>query len=255
MISAVILAKNEEKQIEDAIATVSFCDEIIVIDNESSDSTTEKAKKAGARIVHSKGQNFSEHRNLALKKAKHDWLLYIDCDERISPQLRKDIIESVNSHIYDVFAIPRVDYFWGKKIRRGELSTAASQGIIRLVKKGSGKWIGDVHETFDSSRAVGGMSYPLEHYAHQSVADFLHDINVYSTVRAQELHKKKKRTNTLDILITPFGKFVYTYFIRLGMLDGAAGFVYSFMMSFHSFLVRGKLYLLHAGVKGTLPEE
>ena len=100
---------------------------------------------------------------------------------------------------------------------------------------------------FDTHEAVGTLQTPMDHYAHDGISDFLQTINTYSTIRAEELHDQERRTNAVDILTIPFVKFLYTYVLLRGFRDGPAGFVYSFMMSFHSFLVRGKLYLLLEG--------
>ena len=131
-------------------------------------------------------------------------------------------------------------------MRHGEVRTSYQKGFIRLVKKGSGAWHGKVHEVFHPHVAAGQLTTPMIHDAHDGIAGFLQDINFYSTVRAHELYDKGVTSGLLDLTVRPFSKFIYTFFVLQGFRDGAAGFVYSFMMSFHAFLVRGKMYLLHA---------
>ena len=244
MITAVILAKNEEKNIEAAIESVSFCEEIIVVDNNSSDKTAEYSKNAGAKVLRSGSKNFSERRNLALQEARYDWILYVDADERVSEKLSKEIKSSVEKNEYDVYYICREDYFWGKPVRFGEVRQAYTKGIIRLVRKGSGKWCGAVHEIYVPDCQTGTLVNKIAHYSHEGIADFLDTINKYSSLRASDLKKKGTIFSGHGLVIFPIAKFVYTFFLLQGFRDGAAGFVYSFMMSFHSFLVRSKLYLL-----------
>ncbi len=245
MITAVILAKNEEKNLKELIPTLSFCDEILVVDNDSSDKTSEVAKKLGAQVLHDSSTSFSVLRRIAQKAAKNQWILHIDADERVSARLKNEILEGVQHEKHSAYAIPRVDVFWGKEVRYGEVLEARIKGIVRLIKKDSGTWKGEVHEVYITEEPVGKLSSPLLHYSHSGIADFLHSVNDFSTKRAQELYKQDARVWGMHVIFPPFMKFIYTFFILGGFLDGARGFVYSFMMSFHAFLVRSKVYLLH----------
>ena len=241
-ISAIILTKNEETKIEKAISSLLFCDEVIIIDDESTDKTVENATKAGAKVLtHSKKNNFAEQRNWAMEKTKNEWILFIDADEEVSEDLKFQIINLKLEEGTTAYAIPRRDFFWGHEMQYGETKQARSKGIIRLIKKGGGVWTGAVHETFISSGAVGKLDELLNHYSHDSLTSFIQDINIYSSLRAKELAKMGKKVIIPELIFFPFGKFIYTYFILGGFLDGPAGFVYSFVMSFHSFLVRAKL--------------
>jgi len=241
-ITTIILARNEEKIIEKAIRSVSFCDEVLVIDDESSDSTGIIAKEAGATVLsHSLRNNFAEQRNWAMKQAKNDWIFFLDADEKVSTNLKFEIY---NLKLYEnivAYTIPRRDFFWGHEMRHGETKQTRTKGIIRLIKNGSGVWTGAVHETLTPTGDVGKLHAFLDHHSHNSLSSFVQDINIYSTIRSFELNSQGKQVSSLELVFYPFGKFIYTYFILLGFLDGPAGFVYSFVMSFHSFLVRAKL--------------
>ncbi|MEK7523386.1 MAG: hypothetical protein AAB569_07385, partial [Patescibacteria group bacterium] len=114
----------------------------------------------------------------------------------------------------------------------------------RLVKKNSGTWMGTVHEVFHTANEVGQLNGYLNHYPHPTLKEFINDINYYSSIRAEELFNRQTKTNIFKIIFFPFGKFIYNYFLNFGFLDGPAGFTYAFMMSFHSFLVKSKLYQL-----------
>lgn len=246
MLSAVILTKNEEKTIASLLTRLRFCDEILLIDNGSTDRTVEIAKKAGATLLQSEAESFADRRNLGMEKAKGDWILCIDADEVLSDALIGEIKAAVARTDIFAYYLRREDHFWGKTVCHGELQDAYQKGILRLMKKGTGKWINAVHEEFITDQPTGRLQTPLTHFSHTGIKDFLDDINFYSTIRAQELFRLRVAVSSVDILIRPFLKFVQSYFIKGGFRDGAAGFVYSFMMSFHSFLVRSKLYLLEA---------
>jgi glycosyltransferase involved in cell wall biosynthesis len=245
-ITAIILAKNEDKKIEKAVKSLLFCDEVLVIDDESTDRTKELAEKAGANVLrHSKKSEFAGQRNWAMQQAKNEWILFVDADEEVSEELKKDILVLLSTNYQlpttNSFAIPRRDFFWGHELRYGETKKARTVGIIRLMKKGSGVWTGVVHETFIPTGEVSKLNGFLNHFSHDSVSQFIHDINTYSSLRADELFSHGKTTNWIELIVFPFAKFIYTYFLLGGFLDGAPGFVYSFVMSFHSFLVRAKL--------------
>jgi glycosyltransferase involved in cell wall biosynthesis len=248
-ISAIILAKNEEKKIGKTIKSLSFCDEVIVIDDESSDATVQIAQKTGVKVLsHSKKNEFGGQRNWAMEQSENDWILFIDADEEVSEELKKETLSLLTTNHYPLdtsipvaYAIPRRDFFWDTELKHGETKTARTRGIIRLVKRGSGVWIGAVHERYVSSGKVGKLYGYLNHHSHDSISSFVQDINIYSSIRATELASQGIGTSPIGLIFIPFGKFIYTYFILGGFLDGPAGFVYSFVMSFHSFLVRAKL--------------
>lgn len=244
-ISCIILARNEEKNIAQALQSVQFCDEIILIDDYSIDQTVAIAKKAGAIIFQRRlNEDFSGQRNFALDQAQREWILYIDSDEEVSPGLQSEILAVCrqNTPPFSAYYTRRQDMFWGNVLRHGE---TCNMKLLRLVKKRSGRWIGKVHETLQTNFKVKTFKNPLLHHPHQTIAEFLREVNIYSSMRAHELYLHHQRPSLFSILFYPLGKFILNYGIRLGFLDGAAGFVYAFMMSFHSFLVRGKLFLIH----------
>ncbi len=244
MISAVVLTKNEEQIIDRCLTSLQWCDEIIVIDDDSTDRTLKIAEKNNARIYqHPLENDFSLQRNYALSKAKHDWVLFVDGDEIVSSSLQFEILGLLNNPLQEFvgFFIKRTDIVWGKSLAFGE---NGSVSLLRLGKKGSGKWVGTVHENWQIKGKTMTLKNQLEHYPHQTIARFLKDINFYTDLRAQELFEKKKKTNLFQITLFPLGKFVVNYFIRQGIRDGIVGMIMAIMMSFHSFLVRGKLWLL-----------
>ncbi len=245
--TGVILAKNEQLTIEQAIRSLSFCTKILVYNDHSTDKTVSLAKEAGATIVDwDVSRDFSAARNDAMNRAKTDWVLFIDADEVVSAQLQREIqqVVSYKSNPYQAYYLRRRDWFWGEQLNHGELKRMCEHGALRLMRPDAGWWKGKVHERFSSAKATARLDGFIEHYPHPTIAEFLTEINTYSTIRAHELATSYSSPAILvvEMLALPPIKFVWTYILQLGFLDGPAGFVYSFMMSFHSFLARAKAY-------------
>ncbi len=250
-LSAVVLTKNEEKNIERCLKSLDFCDEIIIVDDYSTDKTIEIINNVWNKnfcSVHKRKLNndFAAQRNFGLNKTSNEWILFVDADEEVSEELKKEIVSLFHGFIVkeNTFRIKRRDYFWNQELKFGEIKKVRNQGIVRLVKKNSGTWMGTVHEVFHTANEVGQLNGYLNHYPHPTLKEFINDINYYSSIRAEELFNRQTKTNIFKIIFFPFGKFIYNYFLNFGFLDGPAGFTYAFMMSFHSFLVKSKLYQL-----------
>lgn len=241
-ISALVLARNEEKTLERCLKSLSFCNEIIVLNNNSSDNTAGLSRHLGARVITHPQSNFADQRNFGLKEAKNQWVLFVDADEVVEKDLAQEIKSKISLNNFNAYFIPRIDIWWGKRLYYGEVKRAVSRGFIRLMKKDAGIWKGAVHEEFIPTKTAGKLNHPLYHYPHPALKDFLNDINEYSTIRAKELDTHKVNVTFADIIMYPCIKFFLSYFIHMGFLDGPQGFAYSFLMSFHSFLVRVKLY-------------
>lgn len=244
MVSVVILAKNEEKTIGQCLSSVAWADEKIVIDDYSEDNTAEVAKQMGAKVYKHPLQNdFAKQRNFGLEKAQGDWILFIDADEKVSHSLQYEITTAVHDALNSTkgYYVKRFDTIWGKAITHGEVGSVT---LLRLARKGSGIWKGKVHEKWQVKGKTEQLHHPLHHYPHQTVSEFLREINYYSSLRAQELFRKRKKGSLFQIITYPTGKFIMNYFVKLGFLDGVPGLIIAIMMSFHSFLVRGKLWQL-----------
>lgn len=251
MLSAIILTKNEEHNLTRCLKSLSCVDEIIIVDDLSEDKTIEIAERYKAQVYQNnlKG-DFAQQRNFGMEKAKGDWLLFIDADEEVTKELAEEIKRVVSltnkktseSELISAYAIKRRDYFWETELKHGEVSKIYNYGLIRLVRKGAGSWKGNVHEEFITKGQTETLSAFLNHYPHPTVKDFLHHINIYSTLRARELYAQGKKSSLFELITFPCGKFIWTYFVKAGFWDGPAGFTYAFFMSFHSFLVRAKLY-------------
>ncbi len=242
MISAVVLTKNEEKNIVDCLESLSWCDEVIIVDDNSEDRTAEIAKKMGAKVfTRNLDNDFSKQRNYGLEKANGDWILFIDADERISKELKEEIKFKIKNDKVDSYLIKRVDTIWGRKLKYGENGNIV---LLRLARKNNGKWEGKVHEEWKVKGSVGEFKNSILHYPHPTISEFLKEINDYTDIRAKELSEKGIKSDFISILLYPTAKFLKNYFLKLGFLDNIQGLVFAIMMSFHSFLVRGKLWQL-----------
>ena len=247
MISAVILAKNEENTIIDCLESLVWCDEIIVIDDFSNDRTIELIEHLNNRKIkffkHKLEDDFSLQRNFGLEKANNEWVLFVDADERISLSLQYEILSHLTNSLQNCtgYIMPRRDMMWGRTLGHGE---SGSTKLLRLAKKSAGKWQGTVHERWIVRGQIGELRNSLLHLPHQTLYEFLKEINYYTSLRAKELYKKKVKVYFWSIVLYPKAKFFLNYFVKRGFLDGIEGFIVAILMSFHSFLVRTKLWLL-----------
>lgn len=243
-LSVIILTKNEENNILDCLESVKDTGEIIVIDDYSEDRTLEIIKNFDSKIkvfLRKVNRDFSTQRNFGLSKATCEWALFIDADERASRNLLSEINSRIIKNNADGFLIKRKDILWGRKLRYGE---TGSISLLKLARRSAGKWEGNVHETWRVRGKIEELDNELVHYPHQSVSEFLKEINLYSSIRAEELKKQGIKTSWSDIMLYSKAKFLKNYFLKLGFFDGLPGLVLALMMSFHSFLVRAKLWLL-----------
>lgn len=242
-LSVVILTKNEEKNILDCLESVKSADEIVIVDDESEDRTCEVAQRFSKKIKIFKRKlngDFSAQRNFGLNKTRGSWVLFVDADERVSGEFFDQIKSQVEDTNAVGFKIKRKDVIFGKKINFGETGKFS---LIRIAQKGSGFWKGKVHEEWRIEGPVETLTGELLHFPHQTVGEFLSELNNYSSIRARELYDRGVKTSPLEIIAYPNLKFIMNFLIRLGFLDGIPGFIIAMTMSFHSFLVRSKLWL------------
>jgi glycosyltransferase involved in cell wall biosynthesis len=243
MISAVVITKNEEKNIVDCLEDLSFATEILVLDDYSQDRTPEVARRMGAKVISRRlNNNFSEQRNYAFSKVTNEWVLFVDADERINAELKEEVLDFIkNPNGYVGAYIKRKDIMWGHLFKFGE---TGNKKFLRLVKKDFGRWVRPVHEELVIDGRSKIFKNILIHYPHQSVAEFLKEVNHYTDIRARELYDSRVKVKWYSVILYPKLKFLQNYVLKLGFLDGLPGFVLAMIMSFHSFLVRGKLWLL-----------
>jgi len=239
MTSVVVLTKDEERNIEECLEGLKWCGEVIVVDDYSEDGTVGIAEKLGARVFKRHLKNdFAAQRNFGLEKAEGDWVLFVDADERVSSESAKEIKKTIKKTDFDGFYLKRQDWFGGRWLKHGE---TANVRLLRLARKGSGEWKRKVHEVWEIKGKIGELENPFLHYPHPTISDFLKQINFHSTLHAEALRDEGVRPSLFRLIANPLGKFFQNYIFKLGFLDGMPGFIVAMMMSFHSFLARGKL--------------
>ncbi len=185
--------------------------------------------------------DFAEARNNALAKVKTPWVLFLDEDEKMSPELESEIHKAIEDSDFDAYYLKRRDIFLGCELKYGETGNAS---FIRLAKKEYGKWERPVHEVWTGSGKVGKLNNPLVHYPHKSISSFLSKIDHYSTIDSKFRKVHGIKSSLFKIAVYPFAKFFYNFIIKLGFLDGTPGVIMAAMMSFHSYLTWTKLFLL-----------
>lgn len=251
MISAVVLTHNDEATVAKTLESLVWCDEMIVIDDASTDTSVVIVKKFTDKIFERPlDGDFSAQRNFGLSKAKGDWVLFVDSDEVVTDALAREIQE-IASPLRQTqgtrndkevgYLIKRRDIMWGRELRHGE---QGSMKLLRLAKKDAGTWERPVHEVWNVKGQTGELLKPILHFPHPSVAQYLEEINRYSTLNASYLYKHGVQVRWWQIVAYPVSKFFLNYVIRLGFLDGTPGAVVAIMMSMHSFLTRAKLWQL-----------
>jgi glycosyltransferase involved in cell wall biosynthesis len=249
-VSVVILTKNEADNIDRCLKSVNWCDDIVLID-ESTDSTPDLARRVvpenHLRVFQlSQTQNFAQLRNFALEHVKHDWVFFLDADEEVTVDLAKELASKISTADVSGFLIARRDYFLGKWLRYGETGQIK---LLKLAKKDAGTWRRRVHEVWQVSGNIGTLNYPLNHFPHPSVVEFVARINRWTSLDADEFLTCGVHASWWKIIAYPVGKFVQNYIIRQGFRDGMPGLIMALCMSFHSFLTRAKLYQLERSVK------
>ncbi|MGE5041278.1 MAG: glycosyltransferase family 2 protein [Candidatus Levyibacteriota bacterium] len=245
MVSVVISAYNEEAQIKECIESVkNIAAEIIVVDNSSTDRTAEIAKKAGA-IVFSQENDYKKidlQKNFGFEKAREEWILSLDADERLTPKLSEEIRKIVSSEtLVNGFNIPRKNIIFGKWIKH---SIWWPDYQLRLFRKGKGKFLkSTVHQPIDVKGEVRHVGEPLVHQSYTSIFQFVNRMNaIYTDIEAEELVKSGKKLKTVDALKMPLSDFLKTFFLQQGYKDGLHGLVLSMLQSFYMFLVFAKMW-------------
>lgn len=246
-ITAIIPTFNEEKNIEDAIKSVKFADEIIVIDSYSTDKTVELANKFGVRLIQRVFDDFSSQKNYAIDQASNEWIYILDADERVTESLEKEIITAVKDPKNFVgFYVYRTFYFIGRKIKY----CCRRDKVARLFSKKHCKYDGKlVHEVIQANGELGFLKSKLEHYSYRGFDHFISKLNQYAWLQAKQLHDRGEKVTIFKILIKPPARFFIHYFVRLGCLDGFPGFVIAVTQSYGVLTRYVKLWLLNHNLR------
>lgn len=241
MLSVLILSKNEEDVIEECLKSVKgFADEIIVVDSYSTDKTVELAEKLGAKVIQNKFDDFSSQRNFALLKAKGDWIFYLDADERLTEEFKKEAKEVVNNFKEDGiggYFVKRKTFFLGR-------DWGMSDKVQRLFYKKFFKgWEGVVHETPKIEGKFGEISSPILHFTHRNLSQMLEKTNEWSEYEAQlRLRVHHPKMNIFRFIRVMLTGFVQSYIKEKGYKNGTEGLIESIYQSFSMFITYAKLW-------------
>lgn len=233
-VSGLIITFNEEKNIREALECFDFCDEIVLVDSFSTDKTLEIASEfPNVKIIKNKFEDFTKQRNLALDAAKNDWVLFLDGDERITPQLREEIIETVkNPDAKDAYYFYRTFFVGKQKIN---FSGTQNDKNFRLFRKSKAHYSENkkVHETLDVNGTIGILKYRLLHYSFENYEHFKIKMLSYGRLKGQELQLKGKKYSSFVQWSKVIFKFLKTYILKLGILDGINGLKISYLQSLY----------------------
>lgn len=244
-LSVIIITKNEAHNIRACLDSVSWADEIVVVDSGSSDDTVEICKAGGAQVYMTEDwPGFGMQKNRALSHATGEWVLSLDADERVTPELRSEIESALNEpHGQDAFRIPRLSSFCGRYMRH---SGWYPDYVTRLFHRGAARFSDDlVHESLIVNGSVGKLRQPLLHETFHDLEELLTKINHYSTAGAQMLSKKGKSATLKKAVSHAVWAFFRTYILRAGFLDGRAGFMVAVSTAESTYYRYVKLMLLN----------
>ena len=243
-LSVVISAFNEEKKIEDCFRSVSFADEIIFVDNSSTDNTAKIAKKYTSKIfTRENNLMLNVNKNFGFTKAEGDWILNLDADERITLELEKEILRTIQSSAdnIDGYWIPRKNIIFGKWI---ESSLWSPDFQLRLFRKGKGKFPEKhVHEYVEVKGETFKLSNPMTHINYTSVSQYIEKMNtIYTENEVENWLKSGKSISWVDAIRFPVNDFVKTFFAQSGYKDGLHGLVLSMLQAFYAEIVFAKIW-------------
>ncbi len=240
-LSAAIMTFNEERNLERTLkALADICDEIVIVDSGSTDLTKEIAEKYGARFIPQPWLGYGKQRNAAIENCNGKWILAVDADEELSPELKQRITEIINGNTdKKVYEINRLSVCFGKQIKHGGWGTSYA---VRLFLKTAGKFNDNtVHESFVTQEEIFKIKEDIYHHSYLTLEDYFSKFNRYTTEGALEYYKKGKKASIGQIVFNPIYKFVRMYIIRLGFLDGIEGFLLASTSSMYSMVKYFKL--------------
>ncbi|MEJ8757942.1 glycosyltransferase family 2 protein [Pontibacter sp. H259] len=234
-LSAIIICRNEEKDIEGAIQSLLWADEVLLVDSYSTDNTLAIAANYPVKILQRTFDNYSRQRNWALEQATHDWVLMLDADERITPELQQEIQKLLaTTPDKSAYTIYRSNFFMGKQVR---YSGWQNDSVVRLFDKSRNRYSDkNVHEELILESKPGKLKYKMLHYTYRSLPHYLDKWNTYSTLSAQDKFKRTKKVSLYHLMLKPAFRFFRHYILKLGILDGKVGFVISYLAASSIFM-------------------
>jgi glycosyltransferase involved in cell wall biosynthesis len=251
-LSVTVITRNEAGDIAAALASVAWADEILVVDAESTDDTIAIARQHTDRVIVRRWPGYVAQKNYAASVASHDWILSLDADERVTPELAEEIRAMVAAGpAHQGYRVPRVTWHLGRWIRTTDWYPDYQ---LRLYNRRSAEWTGRfVHESVAVRGTTARLTGELQHYAYRDIADHLETIDRYTTLAARQMAERGIRAGLLQIAGHPPLAFVRNYFLRGGLRDGIPGFIISTMNAYYVFLKFAKLWELQR--KAPVPDD
>jgi glycosyltransferase involved in cell wall biosynthesis len=242
-LSVTVIARNESSQIADALRSVSWADEIVVVDSESTDATAAIARQFTDRVIVRPWPGYVAQKNYAAAQASHDWILSLDADERVTPELAEEIRATIaTSSAHAAYSIPRVSWYLGRWVRTTDWYPDYQ---LRLYDRRAAEWTGKyVHEAVTVRGSKGRMRHEFQHYPYAGLADHLETIDRYTTYAAQQMYESGRRAGAMQVAGHPPLAFLRNYLAKGGIRDGLPGLVISTMNAYYVFLKFAKLWEL-----------
>jgi glycosyltransferase involved in cell wall biosynthesis len=240
-ISVAIITLDEERRIRPCLESVTWADEIVICDSGSTDKTLEISREYTDWVYVDEWRGYGAQKNLAVERASSPWILSLDADERVTPELRKAIEEVLEHEMaLDGYYIPRKNYFLGRWVRR---CGWYPDYVLRLFRRGRGRFTDRaVHEAVRLEGGVGYLKASLDHYTYSSISDYLVRMDRYSTLGAEELRREGNRASLRDLLLRPPFTFVRMYLFQAGFLEGWRGFLLASLYAYYTFIKYAKLW-------------
>lgn len=248
-LTALIPTGNEFHNIEDVIKSVDFADEILVVDSFSTDGTYEKAKKLATKVIRRNYEYSASQKNWAIPQAKHEWIILVDADERVTPELRDEIKDVIKNPPNDVVAfwIGRMNHFMGEKVK---FSGWRNDSVIRLFKRDFCKYEDKhVHAEIIANGKIDKLNYKLYHNTYNTFDQYLDKMNRYAWLQAKDYDKKTGRLTPYHFIIKPFWGFFKHYVVQSGFRDGVVGLTIGYIQGYVVFMRYVKLWLLRRNRK------
>lgn len=238
-ITAVVLTKNEEERLPKCLASLSWVDQILVIDDFSSDETIKVGIEFGAKVYQKRLVDFQSQRNYVLKKVKTPWVLFIDADEEVPNELRKEITSAIKKKEFAGFYFPRRNIIFGKWI---EHSGWYPDYQLHLFKTDKGKYVGKVHETVEVKGKVGYLKSYLLHQNYQTISQYLEKLGHYTTLSAKSAIESGHEFKPQDLIKKPAEEFFKRFFAEEGYKDGLHGLALALLQAFSELILYLKVW-------------
>jgi glycosyltransferase involved in cell wall biosynthesis len=243
-LTIVIVAKNEARNIRDCVASASFADEVLVLDSNSTDDTVALAEEAGARVVRTDWPGYGPQVARGFSLATGQWVLSLDADERISVELRDEVLEAIRAATHDGYRIPRLSEFCGKFIRHSGWRPDYTLRLGRRAVSGFTDHFLHAHMTVAGS--VRDLKSSIIHYSYPDVHDVLEKLDRYSSGHARDMLARSKPASVPSAVLHGFFAFLRTYVLRLGFLDGGHGLMLAIYNAEYTYYKYIKLMFLQS---------